>query len=222
MKYIYPIFACLAALLASCNGQLSEAAKHRESDPYNGLSVFEQINGDNKEAMENGSAHEVIQGARTNQLARNQRPFIEDRSNLDFTNPGVALLQSPQEALGEFPLDRYGEVNWVEALRSNHITPRANVRGGADMEIKIETVIMRKTRLMPFVLFPHNQHTQWLDCTNCHPVPFEKRAGGHSITMNSIMRGEDCGLCHGKVAFSIMECERCHNVTHPGSPRRWW
>lgn len=224
MKYIYPIISCLAVLLASCSGPLSEVTMDRGTEPKgrvaSGGSVQTGVGSNRQSANRGGNG--AIESTSPNRMAKQQRPFVEDRSNLDFTNPGVALLQSPREAMGEFPVDRFGGIDWVEALRGKNITPRASVSGAADMAVKTEGVVMPNTRSMPFVMFPHQQHTQWLDCTNCHPVPFEKRAGGHSITMNSIMRGEDCGLCHGKVAFSIMECERCHNVTHSGSPKRWW
>jgi c(7)-type cytochrome triheme protein len=81
---------------------------------------------------------------------------------------------------------------------------------------------MRNTRDMPWVAFPHRQHTEWLACSNCHPRPFKEKSGVNEITMDNIMRGEQCGMCHDRVAFSIFACERCHSVTHPGSPKPWW
>ncbi len=80
----------------------------------------------------------------------------------------------------------------------------------------------KRTLDMPWVRFPHAEHTEWLDCSNCHPHPFAEKAGATEITMDSIMRGHHCGMCHDRVAFSIFACERCHSVTHPGSPAAWW
>ena len=81
---------------------------------------------------------------------------------------------------------------------------------------------MKETLSMPYVRFPHLEHTQWLDCKNCHPYPFKATEGANTITMDLIMRGEACGMCHERVAFTIMACERCHSITHPGSPNKWW
>jgi c(7)-type cytochrome triheme protein len=148
--------------------------------------------------------------------------FVENRDNLDTTNPAFPVLQSPSEVLAGLPLDTFGRVNWVKAIESGMINPRANLDGSGQMVIKQEFVIMKNTRSMPWVKFPHRQHTEWLACSNCHPHPFKTEANAHEITMETIMRGEHCGKCHDRVAFSIIACERCHSVTHPGSPIRWW
>jgi c(7)-type cytochrome triheme protein len=65
---------------------------------------------------------------------------------------------------------------------------------------------------MPAVKFPHRQHTLWLDCSNCHPYPFIDKAGANKLSMQAILNGEQCGLCHGAVAFPLTECNRCHSV----------
>ena len=148
------------------------------------------------------------------------RHFKADRSDLDSRGPAYRILQNPREAMRDFPVDDFGIVDWVQALNDERIAPRASIVGGRKMLIKRETVIMKDTRQMPWVRFPHLQHTQWLACGNCHPKPFKEKQ--NDISMDSIMRGRHCGLCHGKVAFPILQCERCHNVTHPGSPKRWW
>ncbi len=74
-------------------------------------------------------------------------------------------------------------------------------------------VIMRNTREMPPVRFPHKAHTLWLACANCHPEPFEPRAGANRIAMADIFRGRYCGVCHDRVAFiTFYSCPRCHSV----------
>jgi c(7)-type cytochrome triheme protein len=76
---------------------------------------------------------------------------------------------------------------------------------------------MKNTKEMPFVRFPHYAHTLWLDCSNCHPAPFEPRSGSTSITMADIFRGKYCGMCHDRVAFiTFFSCQRCHSVPQPG------
>lgn len=63
----------------------------------------------------------------------------------------------------------------------------------------------------PPSIFPHWTHRIRYRCTACHPSPFVMQAGGTSITMSDMQRGETCGACHdGKTAFGIMECGLCH------------
>ena len=140
----------------------------------------------------------------------------------DQRGPAYELLQAPRSALRNFPADTLGGIDWVAALKQGLIDPRANVSGAGVMRRRDDTIIMRNTLDMPWVRFPHAEHTEWLDCSNCHPYPFESKNGSNEITMDSIMRGRHCGLCHDRVAFSIFACERCHSVTHPGSPAAWW
>jgi len=115
-----------------------------------------------------------------------------------------------------------GKIDWVAALTSGKIAPRSDLLGVGQMTTLNGDIIMKRTREMPWVRFPHRQHTEWLACTNCHPSPFAEKAGTSVITMDSIMRGRHCGMCHDRVAFSILLCERCHSEPHPGSPERWW
>ena len=91
------------------------------------------------------------------------------------------------------------------------------------MEILDLDIIMKNTKQMPYVKFPHSTHTEWLSCTNCHEDIFAMKAGSHSINMNKILEGQYCGECHGRVAFSPLDsCHSCHSVPHPNSPERWW
>jgi c(7)-type cytochrome triheme protein len=64
---------------------------------------------------------------------------------------------------------------------------------------------------MPDVVYPHKQHTEWLDCSNCHPSIFVPQKGANQISMASILLGQKCGVCHGKVAFPVSECRLCHS-----------
>lgn len=140
----------------------------------------------------------------------------------DRQGPAYSLLQSAAEALKHFPVDKLGNIDWVQALDQGLIAPRVSVSGAGTMKRRSDEIIMRNTREMPWVMFPHKQHTEWLDCSNCHPKPFQEKTGTNQITMDTIMRGNHCGMCHDRVAFSIFACERCHSVSHPGSPTPWW
>ncbi|MEN8801530.1 MAG: c(7)-type cytochrome triheme domain-containing protein [Thiogranum sp.] len=151
------------------------------------------------------------------------KPRFGAKSSLyDRRGPAYPLLQSAADALQRFPTDRQGNIDWVQALDQGLIAPRASVSGAGVMKRRSDEIIMRNTREMPWVMFPHKQHTEWLDCSNCHPRPFQEKAGTNQVTMDTIMRGKHCGMCHDRVAFSIFVCERCHSVSHPGSPPPWW
>lgn len=153
---------------------------------------------------------------------RHKPRFSRKSAIYDRTGEGFAVLQAPASAMQHFPADSLGNIDWVSTLSRGLIKPRASVTGRGQMRQRTDDVIMRNTRDMPWVRFPHRQHTEWLDCSNCHPMPFEAKNGGNRISMESIMRGQHCGVCHDRVAFSIFACERCHSVLHEGSPAAWW
>ncbi|MBF0212962.1 MAG: hypothetical protein HQM00_05265 [Magnetococcales bacterium] len=140
----------------------------------------------------------------------------------DPANRTLILLQDPARGLKDLPSDRRGAVDWVSALNRGLITPRTGITGKEPMK-KLDSVIrMTNTRNMPHVTFPHGTHTQWLECSNCHPAIFLPVAKGNAISMNAVLRGQFCGVCHGKVAFSPMLCEKCHDTPHADSPKAWW
>ena len=144
-----------------------------------------------------------------------------DNSQHDASNDAFLVLQDPAEALKNFPLDRRQQVNWVQALDQGLIEPRPSLTGAGEMLVMDMDILFTNTQDMPYVHFPHLQHTRWLDCSNCHPKIFIPRRGANPVSMNKVLRGEFCGVCHDKVAFSLFICERCHSVPHAGSGK-WW
>lgn len=140
----------------------------------------------------------------------------------DTDNNAIVVLQSPTEAMADFPRDRRKEVDWVKALDQGLIEPRANLKGDTEMTTMDLDIIMKNTQFMPYVKFPHLQHTRWLACDNCHPKIFIPQEHANPISMNKVLRGEYCGVCHDKVSFALFICERCHSVPHEGSGPAWW
>lgn len=138
----------------------------------------------------------------------------------DTQNPAFNLLQEPAEALANMPVDNNGKVDWVKTLRNGHINPRNGVAGNEKMKEVDLDITMKNTASMPHVMFSHRVHTQWLTCSNCHSRIFLPQMGGNFITMAKIMEGKYCGVCHGKVAFSTLDCERCHTVANEKSGLR--
>lgn len=125
----------------------------------------------------------------------------------------MKFLQEPEDALKHLPPDTAGnQVDWVEALEQGLIQPRSNLYDDTEVRMMDLDIIMSDTSTMNFVLFPHRQHTAWLDCSNCHPVFFEAKVGGSPVNMGAILEGEFCGSCHGAVSFPLTECNRCHSI----------
>lgn len=128
----------------------------------------------------------------------------------------IGLLQEPRSAFRSLPRSISGDyVDWVAAIDSGAIAPRARVGSPGAMEVLDRDIVLADTRTMPVVSFPHRAHTEWLACGNCHDGLFKAKAGANDISMAEIARGRACGLCHGKVAFPATECFRCHNGPRP-------
>ncbi len=153
----------------------------------------------------------------------NIRPLesLHDDGKHDESNDAFAVLQDPTVAMRDFPVDRRQQVNWVKTLDNGLIEPRASLDGKGEMLVMDMDILFTNTKDMPNVRFPHLQHTRWLDCSNCHPRIFIPRRGANPISMNKVLRGEYCGVCHDKVAFSLFVCERCHSVPTEASGK-WW
>ena len=153
----------------------------------------------------------------------------------DPGNPAFQLHQEPREELSKLPANKprpvisaFGSgsglvaskagnmVDWVQAITSGAIKPRRST--AAVMGIEVEPPVMDMDILldpngsMPPVRFPHRAHTMWLACANCHPAIFVPQKGANPISMYKILEGEQCGICHSAVAFSLTECSRCHSV----------
>ena len=131
----------------------------------------------------------------------------------DPDNEGTLVLQSPKEQFSQLPKGKSGNyVDWVKALDEGKIEPRYDRTDPAVEPVLMDLNIIREVKgSMPDVVYPHKQHTEWLDCSNCHPAIFIPQKGANQISMASIILGESCGVCHGKIAFPVSECRRCHS-----------
>lgn len=130
----------------------------------------------------------------------------------DAGNPGTELLQWPSVAFEGLPRTADGnKIDWVKALDSGKISPRYEASDPNAEPFLLDLVIVRQVKgSMPNVVYPHQQHTQWLDCSNCHDEIFIPQKGANQISMAGILLGQKCGVCHGKVAFPVSDCRRCH------------
>jgi c(7)-type cytochrome triheme protein len=131
----------------------------------------------------------------------------------DPKSPAVRILQEPREALSRLPKDGAGNfVDWNRALGERTIQPRSKLRDSTEVRTWDADILLNLKGGTPIVRFPHRQHTMWLDCSNCHEQLFRSRAGANPLSMLAILQGEQCGVCHGAVAFPLTECKRCHNT----------
>ncbi len=135
----------------------------------------------------------------------------------DPSNDGTHALQPPREAFATLVKGNSGNrVDWVKSLAENQIDPRYDRDDPSKKPLVLDLNIVREVKgSMPNVVYPHKQHTEWLDCSNCHPAIFIPQKGANQISMASILMGEKCGVCHGKVAFPVSECRKCHSQNKP-------
>ena len=145
-------------------------------------------------------------------LARIQRPAVDSGIH-DPANDMTLQLQPPAVAFTGLPRSLAGNhVDWVKSLDSKGINPRWDRNDPAAAAVVMDLNIVREVKgSMPDVVYPHKQHTEWLDCSNCHPKIFVPQKGANQISMASILLGQKCGVCHGKVAFPVSECRLCHS-----------
>ena len=81
----------------------------------------------------------------------------------------------------------------------------------APMVIQKDFALEAKVQGLPEIIFSHKKHTVWNGCEVCHPEIFIGiKKGTTKYSMIEIFDGKYCGVCHDKVAFPQMGCQRCH------------
>ena len=129
------------------------------------------------------------------------------------SSPAPAELQSRADYLQGLPPAEYGNrVDWVQALETGKIEPKGDISAEVEPEVLDLDIVMPVKASMDHVRFSHKIHTQWLTCESCHAGLFEMEQGTSEMSKAKMIAGENCGVCHGSVAFPIDDCKRCHNV----------
>jgi len=118
------------------------------------------------------------------------------------------------------PLDEAESVDWEEAARRRLVRPQGSLDGRpparASMRLDRDLEIVPAGSWMAKVTFSHRRHVAWNGCELCHPEIFPStRRGTVKFAMADLAAGRYCGVCHGKVAFPLSSCARCH----PGERR---
>jgi len=125
--------------------------------------------------------------------------------NHDFN---VFVNKMPKKALGN-------GIDWEAAENRGLINPVDFIEGVSMQRTSIKAQkdfsIEANVTWMSPVIFSHKKHAVWNGCEVCHPNIFPIKKGSIKYTMFEIDAGEYCGVCHDKVAFPLIACERCHS-----------
>jgi len=129
---------------------------------------------------------------------------------VDAGNPAI------EKTLKDLPGDTFGNrVDWSKAVSTGAVSPKASIDDGGELTPLDLDLVLPVTKFSPHppdVRFPHSTHTKLIKCSTCHPSIFaEKKGGNPEMSMLKFMSGKYCGTCHGRVAFPLGDCFRCHS-----------
>jgi len=121
--------------------------------------------------------------------------------------------------LKKAPRDPGGYPDFMAAVDKKLIEPQTGIDSeGPKRESYDKELVLRPEGRFK-INFPHKPHEYWLDCSSCHPKPFEKKLKAAKMSMHAIDDGNQCGVCHNKVAFPTKdECARCHSAIKKKKP----
>jgi c(7)-type cytochrome triheme protein len=120
------------------------------------------------------------------------------------------------ELTSKFPKERFGNgIDWMKAEEEGLIKPINFIEGISvprkSMKTQDDFSLTPKVAGMPEIVFSHKKHTVWNGCELCHPEIFlGVKKGSTKYSMLEIYDGKYCGVCHIKVAFPLIDCQRCH------------
>lgn len=130
-----------------------------------------------------------------------------------------------REKFGELsrtvPKSLFGnKIDWGKALKEKRIAPLYSIfdKEEKPLEFKKDLELAATWSYVPPAFFPHEAHTQWLDCANCHPDIFNiQKKTTKNFAMQYILEKKFCGVCHLKVAFPLDDCAGCHPAMKRGN-----
>ncbi len=113
---------------------------------------------------------------------------------------------------GRLPVDRFGMIDWLKMKRDSVFVPIASLQNDYKERTRDNKILfISKSNFVNNVLFDHKVHSDWIDCSSCHPALFIDKLGGNDMKMRDMSKGRYCGHCHGKVSFKFADCKRCHS-----------
>jgi c(7)-type cytochrome triheme protein len=114
----------------------------------------------------------------------------------------------------KFPKAIYG-IDWEAAETSGLINPIDFVEGISlkrpSLQAREDFAVTPRYSWVHPIQFSHRKHVAWNGCEVCHPdiFPTGKKGTAH-YSMFENVEGRFCGACHGRVAFPLNTCQRCH------------
>ncbi|MCF6282522.1 MAG: hypothetical protein L3J28_10020 [Candidatus Polarisedimenticolaceae bacterium] len=112
---------------------------------------------------------------------------------------------------GEIPVDEHGFIDWLKLKKAGIFEPLTSLNGDYTPEVRDNEILYISKSKIKNVLFSHNVHSSWIRCSSCHPAVFKENLK-NNIKMVRMTKGQNCGLCHGKVSFTFADCDRCHSI----------
>jgi len=115
------------------------------------------------------------------------------------------------------PKERFGNgLDWEKAEEMGLIKPVNFLEGLSipreSLAVQKDFALNPKVAGIPDIIFSHQRHTVWNGCELCHPEIFiGVKKGTTRYSMVEIFDGKYCGVCHGTVAFPLLDCRRCHS-----------
>ena len=133
-----------------------------------------------------------------------------DRCHNAFSGPNLAKFAELKKKL---PAAKFGnEIDWSKAIETGLIKPKKSLSSSfTPVTVDRNLTLEAEMSGIPPAVFSHKIHTEWLDCTVCHPDIFNiKKKTTKHFSMARILNREFCGVCHLKIAFPLDDCKRCH------------
>jgi c(7)-type cytochrome triheme protein len=158
------------------------------------------------------------------ELAEAKRLLAEKDGKGEKEIPPGEKAKSWPELVRLLPKGAGNTPDWTAAIKAKIIAPRpgSDPKDPEQAPLDLDLELATSPNKAYTAVFPHNTHTQWLSCANCHPsiYPLKREGDPEVITMAKINAGESCGVCHGKVAFPTTACVKCHPAAGDGKSQK--
>ncbi len=110
---------------------------------------------------------------------------------------------------GKIPVDRFGFIDWLSLKEQGVFKPIHSLKDNFKHEVRDNKILFKSKSKLKDVLFDHKIHSNWINCSSCHPEVFRDTLT-NNVKMVKMSKGKFCGYCHGKVSFTFSDCKRCH------------
>ncbi len=152
-------------------------------------------------------------------------PFVPETCGRCHSSAGAPRRRDYDAFIEKLPVYAGRYVDWDAAEGKGLVKPLDFVEGLSTrrdvMKIDADVPLQAKGTWLGNVTFSHAKHATWTGCEACHPEIFPStRRGAAKVDMESIRAGRYCGECHGRVAFPVAQCPRCHETGMRGRGAR--